>query len=224
MMEAAKPSRPLQIYDPATGTFRATGNMISARATHTASLLASGEVLVVGGWNGHAAAAADDPPWDPVVAESFEPSSGSFKMSGGMRTTRIQPVAARLPDGKVLVLGGFRNPQNLHEQPTNPPYAEKYDPVAHVFSALANLTLSRDGYTATLLANGELLLAGGEDLGHTVGTSQLLNPDTGSLIDTGDLITERKGHTATLLNDGRVLITGGVDSNGVTLASAELYW
>ena len=135
-----------------------------------------------------------------------------------------QPVAARLPDGKVLVLGGFRNPQNLHEQPTNPPYAEKYDPVAHVFSALANLTLSRDGYTATLLANGELLLAGGEDLGHTVGTSQLLNPDTGSLIDTGDLITERKGHTATLLNDGRVLITGGVDSNGVTLASAELYW
>jgi hypothetical protein len=56
-----------------------------------------------------------------------------------------------------------------------------------------------------LLTNGKILLA------------------SGSLTTTGGLVTERKGHAATLLLDGRVLITGGVDSNGNTLASAEVY-
>jgi hypothetical protein len=68
-----------------------------------------------------------------------------------------------------------------------------------------------------------MLLAGGEDHDRTVGTAELLDPDSGSLTATGGLVTERKGHTATLLNDGRVLVAGGVDSNGNALATAELY-
>jgi hypothetical protein len=83
--------------------------------------------------------------------------------------------------------------------------------------------MSRTRYSATLLTNGTVLLAGGENLGHAVGTAELLDPASGSLTATGGLLTERNGHTATLLLDGRVLVTGGVDSNGNTLASAEVY-
>jgi len=211
-----------ELYDPISGTFAVTGSMLSDRAQHTATLLASGEVLIVGGWNGHAADAADDPPWDPLFAELFEPSSGSFKASGSMSTTRIGHRAIRLADGKVLVLGGVLSPQNIHEE-LNPQYAEMYDPATHIFASLGNLTMSRNGFTVTLLNNGEVLIVGGNFLGSVLSTAELLDPASGNLTLTGGLVTARKGHTATRLNDGRVLVTGGADSNGNTLATAELY-
>ncbi len=211
-----------ELYDPRTGIFTSAGSLISDRAQHTATLLANGQVLIAGGWNGHAADAADDPPWDPLFAELYDPASGNFTATSTMSTTRIGHSAIRLPNGKILILGGIPNPQNLH-QPVNPRYAELYDPTAHTFSPVGNLTLSQTGYSATLLTNGKILIAGGEDQRHAVGTAELLDPASGSLTATGGLVTERKGHTATLLLDGRVLVTGGVDSNGNTLASAEVY-
>ena len=212
-----------ELYDPSTGTFKLTGSMLTDRAQHTATLPASGAVLIVGGWNGHAADAADDPPWDPLFSELFDPSSGSFKASASMSTTRIGPAAIRLASGKVLVLGGIPNPQNLHITLANPAYGELYDPAAQIFSALGHLTMSRQGYTATLLNSGRVLLAGGEDLGSTVNTVELLDTSSGSLTPTGQLVTGCSGHTATLLKDGRVLVAGGTDSKGNAVASAELY-
>jgi len=212
-----------ELYDPTSGTFTTTGGMYTDRAQHTATLLTSGEVLVAGGWNGHAADAADDPPWDPLFTELFDPSSGSFNLSGSMSTTRIGHKAIRLADGKVLVLGGVLAVQNIHEQLPNPSYGELYDPVVGTFAPLENVTVSRYGYTATLLRSGEVLLAGGEDSGNTVGTAELLNPNLRTLFSTGSLVTQRIGHTATLLKDGRVLVTGGTDSNGNALATAEIY-
>jgi hypothetical protein len=212
-----------ELYDPVTGTFATTGGMLTDRAEHTATLLASGEVLIAGGWNGHAADAADDPPWDPLFTELFDPSSGAFKASGGMSTTRIGHSAIRLANGQVLVLGGVLSLQNLHDQPPDPRYAELYDPVAGTFTPLGNLTVSRQGYTATLLSSGKVLLAGGEDMGSIVNTAELFDPASGTLSTTGQLVTGRKGHAATRLNDGCVLVTGGTDSNGNTLTTAELY-
>ncbi len=212
-----------ELYDPSTGTFKLAGSMLTDRAHHTATLLASGAVLIVGGWNGHAADAPDDPPWDPLFSELFDPLSGSFKASGSMSTTRIGPAAIRLANGKVLMLGGIPNPQNLHITLASPAYGELYDPAAQIFSALGHLTMSRQGYTSTLLTSGNVLLAGGENLGVAVGTAELLDTGSGSLTPTGQLVTGRLGHTATLLKDGRVLVAGGTDSRGNALATAELY-
>ena len=211
-----------ELYDPSSGTFSTVGSMTSDRAQHTATLLANGLVLIAGGWNGHRADAADDPPWDPLFAELYDPASRSFSAADSMSTTRIGHSAIALADGKVIILGGIPNPQNLH-QPVNPRYEELYDPATNTFSPVGNLTLSQTGYSTTLLTNGKILLAGGEDQGNVVGVAELLDPASGQLIATGGLVTERKGHTATLLLDGRVLVTGGVDSNGNTLASAEVY-
>jgi hypothetical protein len=212
-----------ELYDPSTGTFTPTGSMNSDRAQHTATLLNSGKVLIAGGWNGHAADAADDPPWDPLFAELFDPSSGTFISTGSMSTTRIGHTATLLADGKVLLLGGIPGVQNIHSQPPAPQYAEIYDPSTQAFSGLDDLSVSRQGYTVTLLHSGEVLLAGGKILDLVVPTTELLNPTTGSLNATGSLGTERVGHTATLLKDGRVLVTGGTDAKGNILASAELY-
>ena len=212
-----------ELYDPSTGTFVVTGSMASERAGHTATLVASGEVLIVGGWNGHAADSTDDPPWDPLFAELFHESSGSFTETGSMSTTRIGHSAVALPDGKVLVLGGVPSIQNIHEQPPAPQYSELYDPVAGTFSSAGNFTLSPTNYTATLLNDGTILIAGGEQAGIAVTSAELVDPVTGTLSATGGLVIGRAGHTATRLNDGRVLVTGGTDSSGNALASTELY-
>jgi hypothetical protein len=212
-----------ELYDPTTGSFALTGSMLSERAQHTATLLPSGRVLVAGGWNGHAADAPDDPPWDPLFAELFDPSTGTFQSTGSMSTTRIGHSAIPMSDGKVLMLGGILALQNIHEQPPDPIYAELYDPAAGAFSPVGNIILPQDAYTATLLTNGQVLIAGGEEANVAVASADLIDTANKSLTATGSLMTARKGHTATQLNDGRVLVTGGVTSNGNALASAELY-
>jgi hypothetical protein len=213
-----------ELFDPATGMFSLAGLMLSERDGHTATLLATGEVLIVGGANGCAPDSADDPPWDPLFAELYEPKSRGFQGGGNMSTTRIRHAAIRLGDGRVLVLGGIPTLQNIHEQPPNPSYAELYDPVLHTFSPVADITILQAGYTATLLNSGMLLIAGGANsTGKPIADVQLLDPGSGALSSTGNLGYARVGHTATLLQDGRVLVAGGTDANGKTLARAELY-
>jgi hypothetical protein len=212
-----------ELYDPSTGTFTLTGSMLTDRAEHSATLLASGKVLIVGGWNGHAADSADDPPWDPLFADLFDASSGSFSSTGSMSTTRIDHKALLLPNQKVIVFGGVPSIQNLHEQPADPQYAELYDPATGKFSSAGGFTLPTSGHSATLLTDGTILIAGGEQDSVAVTRALLFDPVAGASTLTGSLITARVSHTATLLNDGRVLVTGGTDVNGNALASAEIY-
>jgi hypothetical protein len=212
-----------ELYDPSTGSFALGSSMASERADHTATLLDSGKVLIAGGWNGHAADSSDDPPWDPLFAELFDPATGKFEYTGNMSTTRIRHCAIRLVDGKVLVLGGVPSVQNIHSQLPDPQYAEIYDPADGAFASAGNFTISRARYSATLLTNGLVLVAGGAEANVAVTWAELLELPAGALTDTGGLTTERAGHTATRLNDGRVLVTGGTDESGNALASAELY-
>jgi Galactose oxidase, central domain len=79
-------------------------------------------------------------------------------------------------------------------------------------------TFVQGASTATLLQNGQVLLAGG------AGTSaDLYNPATGTFSPTGSMTTARQGATATLLPNGEVLVAGGFDNTGTYLSSAELY-
>src|SRR5215831_10692635 len=85
------------------------------------------------------------------------------------------------------------------------------------------MSTARVSYTATLLNNGKVLVAGGLDSNFTAQAStELYNPGTGRCTPTGSMSTARYAHTATLLNNGKVLVAGGLGSNG-DLASAELY-
>jgi N-acetylneuraminic acid mutarotase len=88
--------------------------------------------------------------------------------------------------------------------------------------ATGALNLPRIGHTATLLANGQVLVAGGEDTSsHLIASAELYNPATGKWTVTGSLATPRFDHTATLLTNGEVLVAGGV--SGTYTATAELY-
>lgn len=82
---------------------------------------------------------------------------------------------------------------------------------------------ARQGDTATVLANGRVLVAGGaDDTGALPPFAELYNPRTNSWILTGKMRIPRMNHIAVLLPDGKVLVAGGSDGSG-TLTSAELY-
>ena len=91
------------------------------------------------------------------------------------------------------------------------------------WEATDRLATARFGHTATLLPNGQVLVAGGGNDSGVVATAELYDPATGLWTATGHMATTRISHTATLLPDGRVLVAGGRDNNEIRLATAELY-
>jgi N-acetylneuraminic acid mutarotase len=92
-----------------------------------------------------------------------------------------------------------------------------------------SLNTARRFHSATLLMNGDVLVAGGRDsAGNTLTSAELYNPATGRWTVTGSLATARYIHSATLLSNGEVLVAGGIfgiDIHGVITcdATAELY-
>jgi hypothetical protein len=94
--------------------------------------------------------------------------------------------------------------------------------VAASWSATGDMIEAHSG-TATLLADGRVLVAGGTTGEGTLsGIAQVYDPGTGAWTATGSLLEARAGHTATLLDDGRVLVAGG-GTDRIGDSSAEVY-
>lgn len=90
------------------------------------------------------------------------------------------------------------------------------------FQKTGSMNVARVAHTATLLGNGQVLVAGGENSTGFLASAELYNPVTGLWTLTGSMITPREGQQAVLLANGEVLAAGGSNARG-TLASAELY-
>ncbi len=94
--------------------------------------------------------------------------------------------------------------------------------VAGTWSATGSMSMARDEHTATLLANGKVLVAGGCNPSGHLASAEVYDPATGTWSPTGSMSTVRDEFTATLLLNGKVLVAGG-DTAGGYLASAEIY-
>ena len=147
----------------------------------------------------------------------------TFVQVGSLITTRVYHTATRLPNGKVLIVGGQGDSGILSS-------VELYDPSTGLFTPTGNLAIARYIHTATLLNSGKVLIAGGLwDSGSgfvSVANAELYDPESGTFSYAGTLRTARAFHAATLLKTGMVLIVGGhynYQGGGADALTAELY-
>ena len=188
----------VELYDPASGSFRPVAAMAKPRAGHAAVALPDGRVFVAGGWTGESATA---------TAEVYDPGTGRWTSAGEMSVARMGPIAVPLPDGRVLIVGG--------EPRTGGPVAtaEIFDPTTSTFSTVGRMQIPRGSLAAIRLGDGRVLVTGGHRArGEVLRSAEIFDPATGEFQPTGNMTVPRHKHAATLLPDGRVLIIGGSDS------------
>ena len=185
-----------ELYDPASGTWTATGSLSTARDDHTATLLPNGKVLVAGG--------------DSVnFRERGTLRPGERDLDGHgqpQHRTRYYHTATLLPNGKVLVAGGSYQRQWSRERGTLRSGERDLDCHGQPQHRTRIITRRPCCPTARCWWQGDrqhrLALA----------SAELYDPASGTWTATGSLSTARSFHTATLLPNGNVLVAGGVDN------------
>jgi hypothetical protein len=225
-----------ELYDPATGNWTATGAMSTARSHHAAVLLNNGKVLVVGGGRKTEWIASPE-------TELYDPATGKWRLTGALHTgSFFFTTATLLPDGKVLATGDQEIGVDLASKATfeeraaqrvtqeGPSTSEIYDPATETWAKTLPMKTTFRWPTATLLKNGQVLLAGaqtpgalhsrdgnGKLLGGRIGLfsgnpsgAELYNPASGEwkTISNAMSMIDNRFHTTTLLFNGKALFVG----------------
>ena len=189
-----------ELYDPATGTWTPTGSMSFARHTTSATALADGRVIVPAGFS------AVDPHDTSDTAEVYDPSTGTWSLTGDLNRSRARQGAMALDDGTVLVGPGSR------ETTFGPPFSaviqditELYDPATDTWQLTAGKPLlpGRFNFQQAVLPNGKALMAGG--FGGPQGneaptlTAEVYDPSTSTWSSAGST-THLHGTSSSLTN------------------------
>lgn len=222
---------------PAPGSWSETESPAYERSGHTATLLEDGRVLVAGGTPGVRPPEAVPSTRAPAAtpAEVYDPETGSWAPTAPMVEGRRDHAAVRLRDGRVLVSGGFTAKAAGVQYITES--AEIYDPAANVWAPTDAMLARRARHTATLLPDGEVLVAGGLTkvlrlaapflATESVRSAELYDPSIGVWSRTGSMRFHRRhATTASLVSGGvfgKVLREGGAPWGAFGSDTAEVY-
>src|SRR5262249_24997430 len=151
-------------------------------------------VLVAGGHNTASGLAS---------AELYDPTSGTWAMTGSMAVTRAYATSSTLASGNVLVVGGC----DTWSCSTYRAAAEIYHPATGLWAATGSLGVARAYHGQALLANGKVLVAGGcsSTLPCPLPSAELYDPMGGTWSPTANMSQGRRLHTLSALGTGKVL-------------------
>jgi hypothetical protein len=228
-------------YLPGSGTWTAVATPPSAaERDRIAVRLPDGEVLLAGGISTEQVFEPPHPVEDRQTAyadaEVLDPATDTWTPVAPMQVARIAPTATLLPGGQVLVTGGLAevSPAGAGAGLAS---TEAFDPATGTWTARAPMSFARGKHTASLLADGRVLVTGGSDcspracigFGATSGccaadTAEIYDPAADAWTATEPVLTLAE-HAASVLPDGAVLVSGGNFEPGDTHEStaAEIY-
>jgi hypothetical protein len=201
-----------ELFDVHTNTISPGATLAVAREDHTATLLANGTVLLVGGWGAQYKSLSS--------AEIFAPSSGTITQAGAMATPRSWHTATALRDGRVLIVGGWSGTASASGNYVGKPVAvaELFDPATGAFHSSGSLSTARHSHAAVSLPDGRVLIVGGSDSDdptrivvepHPLASAEIFDPAMGAFTPAPAMMVPRVGATATALTNGEILVVGG---------------
>ena len=217
-----------ELYDPQQSRWRLIPNL-AARFRHTSTALPSGEVILIGGQSQEEALAS---------TEIFDPQHNRFRPGPELTKSRRLHTATLLANGRILVAGGYSGSQQSTSflYPYGPYQlleCEEIDPVGSTPPVISFMERPRELHSATRLADGRVLVAGGVWGDATLSACEIYDPKRRTWQAAAPMKVPRTRHTATLLPDGRVLVIGGstgkaIDQTGIepipnVYASCEIY-
>jgi N-acetylneuraminic acid mutarotase len=196
----------LPVASARADSWSAAPDMSIPRYGHAATAVATGKVLVTGGYDGVGLTAS---------AEVYDALANSWSAAPDMSNPLWYHTSTLLASGKVLVIGGYTGSAVSAS-------AQVYDPVANSWSAAPDMSSPRWYHTSTLLASGKVLVTGGDIGGVVTASAEVYDPVANSWSAAPDMSTPRLIHTSTLLPSGKVLVAGGYTGSGYS-ASAQVY-
>lgn len=176
-----------EIFDPETGSSRATHSMSTSRMNDKGTLLPDGRVVF--------ASATQHTRSKTYPVEIFDPRTGEFTRFQFNPAFEKISESTLLSNGKILAFGRSGTIWTI-------------DPETGEFEFKNRLAVPRGAYTATMLRDGRALITGGIT-DHAVRDSEIYDPSSNVITKIGSLTHERYGHKALPLADGTVLIAGG---------------
>jgi hypothetical protein len=207
----------VDVFTPKTGLWTQGPPLSTPRAEHSATLLAGGLVLVAGGSDGKVAL------WSSLL---FHPQEKQWLEGPSLNVPRRSHTDTLLPGGSVLLVGGASPLDAPDISPPEKGIAERFDPAQNSWTLTAPGLAFRSRHTATLLADGRVLVAGGIDAAAVnvgsiipLASADLYDPIADTWVAAAPMNAPHSAHTATLLPSGRVLVVGGDPAPRVT----ELY-
>jgi len=222
-----------ELYNPAAGTWTLTGSMHTKRIDPPSLRLADGKVLVAGGDDGAGFCCLSSPrsilqtngPLSPCFcphsvksAELYNPATGTWTVTGKMNVPRVFHTMTGLLHNMVLVAGGLKCTNIFVGNCRALATAEVYSESTGTWTLTGSMSIARLSQAATRLLDGQVLVAGGNDLLVNVfASAELYNPSTGAWGLTGSMIDARANFNMRRLSSGMVLVAGG------GIASSELY-
>ncbi len=167
------------------------GDLAKARSGHTATRLADGRVLILGGTSNGVAVAS---------TEIYDAATGTFSAGATMNAARSASTATVLANGRILIADGDADGS-----------AEIYDATANTFTSISTMTTSRSGHSAALMNDGRVLIVGGSGAdGEELYSAEVFNPTDSTFSATGNQMAhDRKNALLRVLPDGKVQIIGG---------------
>jgi|GEM_PF-1130610 len=203
-------------FDPRALQFQVLGDLAASRTHHSATLIDNYQVLIAGGYNYSSGSTS------PVALDSLELFDTNAGRSGRIRTAlqqaRYHHCSVRLPDGRVLILGGASSPSEPWLRSV-----EIFDPRTSTVTAGPDLGLGRSEARTAVLPSGRIAVFGGN---YDARAIEIYCPEAGTFELAQSLMLEPRwsGFTATSLDSGAVLLLGGRVNNGdEVVQNAEIF-